>query len=217
MAFSEQTTFSATQKFLHAFADDVDFSQWMSVWFYEETRHPLVLMRWLAALGERCDSEFVARGRVSTPFMRSRMGTLVTNVISEVNAASAYATLAVAVEDEEPVLAGIARRLSTDEARHASSFYRYAARRIERSSRPDRERLDAVKVLHFWLHENEQVTHPVNQALRRVSAHRDLAPVGVRERVAAIIGTLVDLPLQDAADVDARLGDLVRLVHEHGT
>ena len=40
--------------------------------------------------------------------------------------------------------------------------------RLERAARPDRERLDAIKVLHFWLNANQQVTHPVNQVLERV-------------------------------------------------
>ncbi|HVE83368.1 MAG TPA: hypothetical protein VND93_10995, partial [Myxococcales bacterium] len=84
MAFYEQATFSATQRFMQAFSDDLDFTQWVSVWFYEETRHPLVLMRWAELAGGSFDAAFVARGRVSAPFMRSRMGTLVTNVISEI-------------------------------------------------------------------------------------------------------------------------------------
>ena len=64
MAFSEQTTFSATQRFMQAFGDDADFSQWISVWFYEETRHPQVLLRWLELAGEKPGADFVAKGRV---------------------------------------------------------------------------------------------------------------------------------------------------------
>ena len=178
-----------------------------------------MLIRWLSEVGEYCDSDFVARGRVSTPFMRSRMGTLVTNVISEVNAATAYMTIARAVD--EPVLVGIARRLSSDEARHASSFYRYAARRLERAARPDRERLDAIKVLHFWLNANQQVTHPVNQVLERVRERglSDLvsADAGdIRGRVCQIIGTLVDLPLAKPGDVDTWLSRLIAEVHQAG-
>jgi ferritin len=214
MAFGEQTTLSATQKFLNAFTDDLDFTQWMSVWFYEETRHPMALMRWLKEIGVHCDSDFVTRGRVSTPFMRSRMGTLVTNVISEVNASCAYASLAEVAE--EPILRGIALRLSADEARHASSFYRYSARRLERSTQPERERVDAVKVLRFWLQESERVTHPVNQVLQRVKAKRTLAPEEVRERACRLVGTLVDLPLDQPEDVEKWLAPLIAQAHEAG-
>src|SRR5262249_15512066 len=151
------------------------------------------------------------KGRVSQPFMRSRMGTLVTNVISEINASNAYWALTELVE--EPVLLGIVRRLGADEARHASGFYRYAARRMERSTNFERDRLDAVKVLHFWLHENQQVSHPVNQTLERVRKHKTLGEADargrVRERVCQLIGTLVDLPLQKPEDVDGTINALI--------
>src|SRR5581483_6407019 len=84
MAFSEQATFSATQRFMQSFGDRGDFSEWIAVWFYEETKHPMVLLEWLELNGERPEQGFVRDGRVSTPFMKSRTGTLVTNVISEV-------------------------------------------------------------------------------------------------------------------------------------
>ena len=90
MAYSEQTTFSATQRFMEAFAANIDFSQWISVWFYEETRHPLALLKWLALAGETPEGDFATEGRVSAPFMSSLIGTLVTNVISELVAADAY-------------------------------------------------------------------------------------------------------------------------------
>src|SRR5262249_21078874 len=163
MAYSEQATFSATQRFMQAFSDDPDFSQWISVWFYEETRHPMVLLRWLALAGEVLEGDFVRRGRVSTPFIKSRPGTLVTNVISEMVAAEAYLRLARAAP--EPLLAALASRIGADEGRHAASFYAYARRAVEQASDPERERLDALKVLHFWLDEVQSVSHPVNQTM----------------------------------------------------
>ncbi|HUJ27305.1 MAG TPA: ferritin-like domain-containing protein [Myxococcales bacterium] len=216
MAFFEQATFSATQKFMQAFADDLAFTQWVSVWFYEETRHPLVLMRWLELAGESCDDAFVARGRVSAPFMRSRTGTLVTNVISEITAAGAYLALAQAAP--EPLLAELARRVAGDEARHAASFFRFARQRIERSAGRDRERLDAIKVLHFWLNESANVTHPVNQTMERL---RGLEPVSgvradaaaLRARICGVVGLLADVPLGSPDDVPAVLVELTGRLH----
>jgi hypothetical protein len=216
MAFFEQATFSATQRFMQAFSDDLDFTQWVSIWFYEETRHPMVLMRWLELAGETCDDAFVARGRVSSPFMRSRTGTLVTNVISEITAAAAYLALAQAAP--EPLLAALARRVASDEARHSASFFRYARLRIEHSAQPDRERLDAVKVLHFWLNESASVTHPVNQTMERL---RGLEPVSgvrpdaaaLRARICGVVGLLADARLRSPDDVPAVLMDLTASVH----
>ncbi|HEX5064269.1 MAG TPA: ferritin-like domain-containing protein, partial [Kofleriaceae bacterium] len=125
-AFAELTTTSATRRFLDDLADDTDFTQWVSVWFFEETRHPQVLVRWLHQLGITVDARFMRRGRATAPLMKSRIGTLVANVISELVASASYANLA--VRAEEPVLCDIARHLAADEARHAASFYAYARR-----------------------------------------------------------------------------------------
>jgi rubrerythrin len=216
MAFSEQATFSATQRFMQAFPDDVDFTQWLSVWFYEETRHPHVLMRWLHLAGERCDSEFVIRGRVSAPFMKSRTGTLVTNVISEITAAAAYLALAGAAP--EPLLAALARLIAGDEARHAASFYAYARRRLERADQPERERLDALKVLYFWLNETQSVTHPVNQMMEKAQELAAFSGIrtdlnALRARICAVVGQLAGVPLAAPAEVQPALSELAARVH----
>ena len=127
-----------------------DLSQWISVWFYEETRHPHVLIEWLRRVGEPVSSDFVVKGRVSTPFMRSVIGTLTTNVISEVTA-QAYRRLARSAP--EPVLARLARLIAGDEARHASSFFRFARKHLG-SATPDAARRDCARgleVLQAWL------------------------------------------------------------------
>jgi ferredoxin len=220
MAFSEHATYSATQRFMHSFAEDVDFTQWLSVWFYEETRHPHALQEWLRRLNEPLDDHFVLRGRVSTPFMKSKMGTLVTNIVSEVTAASAYQALGASAG--EPVLAQIATFIAGDEARHASSFFRFARRRLETAAAPDRERLDALKVLHFWLNESAQVSHPINQMLERLRADGGQAlgavdfDLGVvQRRVTHLVGLLIDRRLNGPGEVEAALRTLTAEVHAH--
>jgi hypothetical protein len=202
MAFSEHATYSATQRFMQTFGDDVDFTQWLSIWFYEETRHPHALMQWLRALGEPVDDAFVLRGRVSTPFMKSRMGTLVTNIVSEVTAASAYGAMGSGAG--ERVLAQLGTFIAGDEARHAGSFFRFASRRLRAAADPDRERLDALKVLHFWLNETAQVSHPINQMLERLKPGESQGDVlgavtfdlpAVKRRATRLIGLLVDVEL----------------------
>lgn len=213
-AFSELTTTTATRRFLTDLGDDVDFTQWVAVWFYEESKHPQVLLRWLHRLGETVDEQFVRRGRATAPFMRSRMGTLVTNIISEMVASAGYARLH--ATSTEPVLAGIGRLLAADEARHAASFYAYARRLLERSRDPAADRRDAVKVLYLWFADNERVAHPVNEFYGRHGAgdtgepgnQPDFAAVVPRERIIRLIGTLVDLPLTGETDLLAAVRDL---------
>jgi ferredoxin len=214
MAFSENATYSATQRFLDAFADDVDFTRWISVWFYEETRHPFVLLEWLRRAGERVDDDFVLKGRVSTPFMQSSVGTLVTNVVSEITAARAYRHLS--QTSPEPVLARIASLIAGDEARHAASFFRFAHRRLarERDRTLLRERARGLEVLHAWLGNASRVTHPVHQMVDRlgeagVKAAFDLDFTKVRTRVVRTIGILLDVPLGREEDVAPALRTLL--------
>lgn len=208
IAYSELTTTSATRRFLSELSDDVDFTQWISVWFYEETRHPQALLRWLHEVGVAVDAQFVQRGRATAPFMRSRMGTFVTNIISEMVASAGYVAMAARVG--EPVLAGILENLAADEARHAASFYAYAKRHLERSTEREADARDALKVLYVWFEDNANTRHPVNEFYAR----RDGLPfeeVVPRERIIALIGSLLDLPLATMTDV---LGAMKGAPHE---
>jgi hypothetical protein len=188
----------------------------MSVWFYEETKHPYVLMRWLSCLGESCDSQFVLRGRVTAPFMKSRFGTLVTNIISELVASTSY--LKLHRNSAEPVLAHIAKNLAADEARHASSFYAYARRMLERSSDPNALRLDGLKVLYMWFAENDRVTHPVNEFHERAAqkhstgdtaSEMQISVEPVQDRAFRMISTLLGVSIESAADIRGHITDFV--------
>jgi hypothetical protein len=194
IAASEATTFSATQRFLADFADDVDFTSWLAVWFYEETKHPQVLMRWLAQLGEHCDDDAIRRARVTAPFMKSRMGTLVTNIISEVVASSRYMNLS--RNSPEPVLAGIAARLGADEARHAASFFTFARKRLAAASDATTERRDALKVVYLWANETERVQHPVSMFRGGEAGLK-----AVKSRVIRMIGLLIGAQLRSVEDI----------------
>ena len=214
MAFSENATYSATQRFLDAFCDDVDFSRWVSVWFYEETRHPYVLLEWLRRVGEPQPADFVLKGRVSTPFMRSIVGTLVTNVVSEITAAQAYRYMARTVP--EPVLARIAALIAGDEARHAASFFRFAHLQLARTpaAGASRERARGLEVLLAWLRGAGQVTHPVQQMIDRIGAAGasgafDVDFDAVRLRVVRVVGLLLDVPLRRVEDVEPAVRELL--------
>lgn len=214
VALSELTTFSATKRFLTEMADDVDFTQWVSIWFYEETKHPEALLRWLAHFGVTVDARVVLRGRVTAPFMRSRTGTLVMNILSELFASAGYQDLT--RYSKEPVLAQITRYLAGDEARHGSSFYAFAERAIARAKSPELERLQALKVLYYWVRAADHVEHPVNQFHEKVSADPELSLVlrsigtdysPALGRACRMIGTLIGRPVT-VVDVSPALREM---------
>lgn len=219
VVFSELTTFSASERFFKDFADDVDFTQWVAVWLYEETKHPHVLMRWLKHFGETFSTDFMLQGRETYPLMKSRMGTLVMNIISEMMASAGY--LSLDRHAAEPVLKLIARNLASDEARHASSFYSYAHKLLARSASPDEEKLHALQVLYFWLTKSQQVKHPINQFFHRISDDAVLADSvekagfdsgAQHNRVCEMVGTLIGRPLRTKREIGASLMEFSTLV-----
>jgi hypothetical protein len=216
----ELTTFSATERFFADFGDDVDFTQWLTVWLYEETKHPSALLAWLDAFGEKFDSRFMRQGRETLPFMPSRMGTLATNIISEMVAATLYITLS-KQRDVDPVLKQICENIGGDEARHAASFYSYAHQYLRRSEHPEQDKRMALKVLYFWTTPelNARVGHPVNLLANRYQTMPLLQEAMPAEQIRSAIDStyrracrvfesLLGLELRDVQDVSDQLATL---------
>ena len=204
-AASELTTWTATNQFFQGFSDDVDFTQWMTVWLYEETKHPQALMRWLKHFGESFDTGFFLEGRKTYPFMNSKMGTLTFNILSEMEASSYY--LSVFRNVQEPVLKLITKNLAADEARHASSFYLYAKKRLMQSDNPQFERFEALKMLYFWLVSNQNVKHPVALFANKIAEFGELERIvsfkseNLYARMRTMIGNLVGIALGNKEEV----------------
>lgn len=213
----ELTTFSATERFFADFGADADFTQWLTVWLYEETKHPTAFLRWLNELGEKFDSRFMLQGRRTIPFMPSRMGTLAMNVISEMVASGLYVAVA-SRPNIEPVLRSICLNVGGDETRHASHFYRYAKKRLARSEDPNKEKVDALKVLQFWTTPelNRRVGHPVNLLVNEYRTNatvQEAVPLDVIEaavenahrRARRVFETLLELEIRSTEDINRHL------------
>jgi hypothetical protein len=216
----ELTTFSATERFFADFATDVDFTQWLTLWLYEETKHPSALLRWLDVFGDKFDSRFMLQGRQSLPLMPSRVGTLATNIVSEMVAATLYITVA-SQPSIDPVLRQICRNVGGDEARHAASFFSYARKYLARSETPAQDKLMALKVLYFWITPglNARVGHPVNLLAKRYCSMPLLAEAlpteAVRsaldatyKRACRVFEALLGVQLRDADDVNDQMAAL---------
>jgi hypothetical protein len=165
LAYAELTTYSATHGFMNLFEGDLDFTQWLSLWFYEEAKHPLVLMKWLSYFGEQFDTQFISKGREIHPMRNNRLEMLCMNVISEVTVAQAYGVIS--QEVKEPVLKLIAHHLSVDETRHANGFFTYSRNIVNRSENLPAAQLTALRILFYCLFSQDQ-KHPVNEFMMRI-------------------------------------------------
>ncbi|HEU5322492.1 MAG TPA: ferritin-like domain-containing protein, partial [Methylomirabilota bacterium] len=126
----ECNSIAAVHGFLNEFVDDYDFSAYVSIWGYQELQHHYAFRTWLKYVGVDVDPRPVAATRAPYPPGITPASTLATNVISELTVCHVYHFVSDHVE--EPVLRQVLRRASQDEARHASEFFHYAKRRLER-------------------------------------------------------------------------------------
>jgi hypothetical protein len=198
---AEFGTYGATERFLEAFARDVDFTQWVSIWFYEETKHPQALMQWLSRFGVSFEPEEVLDLRQTEPFVRSNLGTLAINIIAEMQAAESYIGLAEGTH--EPVLRELAFKIAADEARHASHFFGFASRLLAADTSAT-DRHAPLAILWLWLTRGELIRHPGQITMMRLLGSNEVTtlsgvPSDVRwrrlqDRVCASFGRLVGVP-----------------------
>jgi hypothetical protein len=167
-AYGELTTFTATESFMKLFRSDIDFTQWLAVWFYEETKHPLALIRYLARLGIPTDDSFIHAGRKITPMVEDRVVMLVSNICSEIAANTLYNQTNKLVQ--EPLLNEIFRNLGRDEMRHSNGFQFYLRKTLKRAEDLDAERIKALRMTWFLVDPGSHgVTHhPVYLTVRQL-------------------------------------------------
>jgi hypothetical protein len=115
--------------FLGGFRADIDFCSFVSVWFYEEMEHHLVLRKYLEHLGEALEETELPRLRVSSDEAPA-IDALTLRFFGEQRLAQRYAALAATVP--ERVLGRIFTILAAGEGRHAAAYATYLRRAVER-------------------------------------------------------------------------------------
>jgi len=124
----EMSSLDATRMFLRDFRGDHDFCQFMSIWYFEEMRHYLVLREYLKLFGrEPGDEELEAVESELKP--APWPGTLAMHWCGELRLGLWY--LRWAEEFAEPVLASIFRRIGEDELRHAQCYEDFMSRALK--------------------------------------------------------------------------------------
>jgi hypothetical protein len=190
------------------FKDDIDFTQWLSVWLYEETKHPHALAKWLSHVGQPLSATFFREGRVITPMTGSQVEMLTFNIISEVVAAMFYTHTAKV--SAEPVLKIILHNLGKDEMRHSQGFEHYCKKLIRASDDPDKERIKCLRATWAFLQGDELVEHPVFMTANTIAAFADADLVAktrqmIRTQITRRIAGVVEI---DIPDPDAIYGVL---------
>jgi hypothetical protein len=142
-AITEWSALPATEMFLRDNQHDSDFSAFMSIWFYEEQKHAVVLMEYLRRFRPDLLPTEEELHAVRFPFDPApALETLMLHFCGEIRLTQWYRRAA--AWHTEPVIKRIYETLSGDEARHAGAYFKYMRRAIEKLG--DEARISFAKI-----------------------------------------------------------------------
>ncbi len=160
-AITEWAALPATEMFLRDNRDDSDFSAFMSVWFFEEQKHSLVLMEYLRRFRPDLVPTEAELHEVRFEFDPApALETLMLHFCGEVRLHHWYRRAA--QWHSEPVIKAIYDTLSRDEARHGGAYLRYMKRAMNKFGDEARAAFAKVGVLMASARRTAQALHPTN-------------------------------------------------------
>jgi hypothetical protein len=160
-AITEWAALPATEMFLRDNRDDSDFSAFMSVWFFEEQKHSLVLMEYLRRFRPELVPSEQELHEVRFEFEPApALETLMLHFCGEIRLNHWYRRAA--EWHTEPVIRHIYETLARDEARHGGAYLRYMKRALARCGDQARAAFAKVGVLMASARRTAQALHPTN-------------------------------------------------------
>ncbi|MGA1286393.1 MAG: ferritin-like domain-containing protein [Rubrivivax sp.] len=160
-AITEWAALPATEMFLRDNRDDSDFSAFMSVWFFEEQKHSLVLMEYLRRFRPELVPTEAELHEVRFEFDPApALETLMLHFCGEIRLNHWYRRAA--EWHTEPVIKSIYETLARDEARHGGAYLRYMKRAMHRFGDEARAAFAKVGVLMASARRTAQALHPTN-------------------------------------------------------
>ena len=160
-AITEWAALPATEMFLRDNIDDSDFSAFMSVWFFEEQKHALVLMEYLQRFRPELAPTEDELHSVRFHFDPApALETLMLHFCGEVRLNHWYRCAG--EWHTEPVIKKIYDLVSRDEARHAGAYLQYMKRAIQRCGDEARSAFAKVGMLMASAARAGKPLHPTN-------------------------------------------------------
>ncbi len=160
-AITEWAALPATEMFLRDNRHDSDFSAFMSIWFFEEQKHSLVLMEYLRRFRPEMQPTEAELHDVRFEFDPApALETLMLHFCGEVRLNHWYRRAS--QWHSEPVIKHIYTRLSQDEARHGGAYLKYMKLAISRFGVEAKSAFAKVGVLMASARRNAQPMHPTN-------------------------------------------------------
>jgi len=164
-AITEWAALPATEMFLRDNRGDSDFCAFMSVWFFEEQKHSLVLIEYLRRFRPDLVPTEEELHKVRFEFDPApELETLMLHFCGEVRLNHWYRRAA--EWHTEPVIKAIYQTVSRDEARHAGAYLQYMRRALhdrgQHTSEQARLSFSKIGVLMASASRTAQAMHPTN-------------------------------------------------------
>lgn len=169
-AITEWAALPATEMFLRDNRDDSDFSAFMSVWFFEEQKHSLVLIEYLRRFKPEMVPTEQELHNVRFEFDPApALETLMLHFCGEVRLNHWYRCAA--QWHTEPVIKFIYETIAQDEARHAGAYLRYMKRALKdqgaETAQEARRAFAKIGMLMASAKRTSQALHPTNLHVNR--------------------------------------------------
>lgn len=169
-AITEWSALPATEMFLRDNQHDSDFSAFMSVWFYEEQKHSLVLIEYLRRFRPDLVPTEAELHAVRFPFDPAPpLETLMLHFCGEIRLTQWYRRAS--EWHTEPVIKKIYETISRDEARHAGAYLRYMRRAVEKEGLQALAAFSKIGLLMASSGRSGKPLHPTN-----LHVNKDLFP-----------------------------------------
>ena len=160
-AITEWSALPATEMFLRDNAHDSDFSAFMSVWFFEEQKHSLVLLEYLRRFCPQMMPTEAELHAVRFTFDPApALETLMLHFCGEIRLNHWYRRAA--EWHTEPVIKHIYTLISRDEARHGGAYLQYMKRAVVNFGDQARAAFAKVGVLMASANRTSKALHPTN-------------------------------------------------------
>ena len=171
-AITEWAALPATEMFLRDNRDDSDFSAFISVWFFEEQKHSLVLMEYLRRFRPELVPTEEELHAIRFEFDPApALETLMLHFCGEIRLNHWYRCAA--EWHTEPVIKQIYTTLAQDEARHGGAYLRYMKRAIAKHGNEAKAAFAKVGVLMASARRTAQALHPTNLHVSKAHYPRD--------------------------------------------
>ena len=160
-AITEWAALPATEMFLRDNRNDSDFSAFMSIWFFEEQKHSLVLIEYLRRFRPDLMPTEDELHAVRFEFDPApALETLMLHFCGEIRLNHWYRRAA--QWHTEPVIKEIYTLISQDEARHGGAYLRYMRKALHEAGDVARASFSRIGVLMASARRTEKALHPTN-------------------------------------------------------